>query len=53
MSGSPLLRTGRSGESWFTPFPNLLMPLMAEGHLESELLQLHFAKRHSAQSDFF
>jgi len=26
MSGSPLPRTGRSGDSWLTPFPNLLMP---------------------------
>ena len=26
VSGSPLPRTGRSGDSWLTPFPNLLMP---------------------------
>jgi hypothetical protein len=26
MSGSPLPRTGRSGDSWLTPFPNPLMP---------------------------
>jgi len=26
MSGSPLPRTGWSGDSWLTPFPNLLMP---------------------------
>ena len=26
---------------------------MTEGHLESKLLQLHYAKGHSAQSDLF
>jgi len=26
MSGSPLPRTGRCGDSWLTPFSNLLMP---------------------------
>ena len=26
MSGSPLPKTGRSGDSWLTPFPNPLMP---------------------------
>jgi hypothetical protein len=26
MSGVSLPRTGRSGDSWLTPFPNLLMP---------------------------
>ena len=27
--------------------------LVAEGHLESKWLQLHYAERHLAQSDFF
>ena len=52
MSGSPLRRTGRSGDSRLTPIPDLRC-LMAEGHHRSIRLQLLYIKGHSAQSDLF
>jgi len=52
MSGSPLPRRFEV-ETADSLHSKISWCLMAEGHLESKWLQLHYAKGHSAQSDLF